>query len=104
MALSTLQQRIPIYESKDYAKLSSISSNFILEASKVLGAKYFQFLPFYLESRATTINKTFVLKMDLLPEGKRVKLGMQMGSSEVDLRELMPKTVKELGNAHVWGR
>jgi len=33
--------------------------------------------------------------MDLMPEVKLV--GMQM-------RELMPTTVKELGNAHVWGR
>ena len=47
-AFSSLQKTIPVYESKDYAKLAAISGNFILEASKALGSKYFQFIPFYL--------------------------------------------------------
>lgn len=107
-AFSVLQRSIPVYESKDYSKLASISSNFILEASKELGAKYYQFVPFYLESRTTTVNKSFVLKMDLIPEENKLKVtSLQLGSlfeSEVDLKNLIPTTAEEFENAHMMGK
>lgn len=97
-----------MYESKDYAKLAAISGNFILEASKALGSKYYQFVPFYLESRTTTVTKTFVLKLDLLPETQKLKVtALQLGSlqeSEVDLKNLVPTTAEEYENAHTLGK
>jgi hypothetical protein len=107
-AFSTLQRSVPVYESKEYAKLAEISGNFILEASKALGTKFYQFIPFYLESRTTTITKTFVLKLDLLPELSKLRVtSLQLGSlhqSEVDLKNLIPTTAEEYENAHLMGK
>lgn len=105
---SAVTKSVPVYESKDYAKLAAIADQFLSEAPSVMGTKYYQFLPFYLESRLGTVDKSFVLKMDLLPEREKLKIvSLQLGSlheSEVDLKKLVPATAEEFEHAHFLGK
>ena len=59
---------VPLYETPEYSKLAEINGDFISSANSATGGKYNQFIPFYLESRLTSINKRYVLKMDYLPD------------------------------------
>ena len=105
---SVPSKSVPVFESKDFSKLAALTNNFITEASTAMGTKYYQFVPFYLESRLSTVNKSFVVKMDLLPEREKVVItSLQLGSlyqAEVDLKKLIPVTVEEYENAHFLGK
>ena len=59
---------VPLYETPEYSKLSAINGDFISSANSAMDGKYHKFVPFYLESRLTSINKKYVLKMDYHPD------------------------------------
>ncbi|CAG9332412.1 unnamed protein product [Blepharisma stoltei] len=106
---STIKSKpISIYESPDYAKLASIKGNFVREAISVLGQKYHQFVPFYLESRLTTIQKRFVVKMDLLPEENKIEItSLQLGQLDafkVPIEQVVPVTPQEYTFNHSFGK
>ncbi len=45
---------VKVYESPDFEKLSKLSVDFVRQAVNLLGDKYHQFVPFYLESVIST--------------------------------------------------
>ena len=104
--------RVTVCEAHEFQALSALSgastSEFISQAGKILGDKYKQFLPFYLESRITTINKRYVMKMELLPESKQLEVtSLQIGSLHVErfsVSDVVPVTDGEFETAHTLGR
>ncbi|OMJ69906.1 hypothetical protein SteCoe_32253 [Stentor coeruleus] len=105
---STGSSSITVYEAPYFAALNSIERNFITEAIKVLKDKYHAFVPFYLESRLTRVEKRFVVKMELLPEDNKIRFtSLQLGSldkQEVPIENVVPVTPIDYEIAHAGGK
>lgn len=104
--------RVPIYESKDYASLVAIKTNFLNEAKQALGNKFAEFVPFYLESVRPTqkisIFKRFILKFELDPETKLFHIAdLQLGFIDhrtANIDDVVPVTFPEYESAHMMGK
>ena len=99
---------VPLYETPEYSKLAAISGDFITEANTAMGGKYTKFVPFYLESRLTSINKKYVLKMDYLPDTEQLEVtSLQLGglfTEHVPAKEIIPVTEAEYETSHMLGK
>lgn len=107
-AFNTLRKTIPIYESPAYPILSAITTNFIATAKSKLKEKFIHFIPFYLESKFSTISKHFIVKMDLAPEEENIEfITLQLGGLHkliVNVDEVVPVTAEEYELAHFLGK
>ena len=99
---------ITLYEAPYYSSLASIKGDFVYEASKLLKDKYHSFVPFYLESRLTRVEKRFVVKMELIPQESKLRMtSLQLGSldiEEVSIDSVVPVTPIEYEVAHMGGK
>lgn len=106
--LFSTSKSFTVYEAPYFESLSAIKNNFIKEASSILKGKYYGFIPFYLESRLTLTAKRFVVKMELLPETKSLKItSLQLGSlitKEIPISNVVPVTFEDYELAHFGGK
>jgi hypothetical protein len=72
-----------------------------------MGEKYNKFLPFYLESRITSINKSFIVKMEVDPETDELEItSLQIGSlhkERMPVSNVTPVTESEYEISHTFG-
>lgn len=105
---SVKAKSVPLYEAPEFTQLATIKGDFITEATKALGIKYNQFVPFYLESRLTLTRKRFVVKMDLLPEEKQIEVtSLQLGQLDtfrIPIHNLIPVTSADYNINHAFGK
>lgn len=99
---------ITVYEAPYFSALNSIEKDFITEAISILKDKYHAFVPFYLESRLTRVEKRFVVKMELIPQENKLKLtSLQLGSLDthiIPLENVVPVTPIDYEIAHMGGK
>jgi hypothetical protein len=99
---------IPIYESDYYAKLAEIKSSFIDKAQAIMGDKYYEFVPFYLESKINFLDKRLIVKMDFDPDNEQFRLvSLQLGTLDyktVNIKDVVPVTFPEYESAHLHGK
>jgi hypothetical protein len=81
---------ITVYEAPYFSALNSIQRDFVTEAISILKDKYHAFVPFYLESRLTRVEKRFVVKMELIPQENKLRLiSLQLGSLDTHIVPLL---------------
>lgn len=108
LRLFSTSKSFTVYEAPYYQSLAGIKDNFVKEAASILKGKYYGFVPFYLESRLTLTKKRFVVKMELLPETKKLKVtSLQLGSlisKEIPISNVVPVTFEDYELAHFGGK
>lgn len=99
---------ITVFETGYCSALANIKGDFISHASEILKDKYHSFVPFYLESRLTRVEKRFIVKMELLPESSSLRFtSLQLGSLDteiVPIASVVPVTPIEYEVAHMGGK
>jgi len=105
---SVAPKGIPVYEAKEFSHLSAVEKDFLKQAPLTLKDKYYQFLPFYLESKLTTVNKRFILKMELYAETEQMQITcLELGklfTKTIPLENIVPVTPEEFEVAHTLGK